>query len=234
MMRAFRAVLGLTLFLSPGALHAAPGVSIEVPAEVRPAGEYATFTPKGNAKSVIYIGLSGADAIPSELLRDPRTFLFPVRGLQPGRYRFAAVGALADEQARQDFVVLVGESPPGPTPPVPPIPPDPFVATLQAAYGADGDPDKAKHKTNLTALYRQGAELAGKPTVATWGDLFKAMKSAADMLGIAGKLAGVQSTIQSRLKANVPTQPGLALDAAGRALAAKEFQAIAAALEGIP
>lgn len=104
---------------------------LDVPAEVKPVGDYAVFVPKGEAKAVTYVGLSGVDPVPSLMLRDPRTFVLAVRGLPAGRYKFRAVGSLNDEHAVADFEVLVGNAPPpvppnpGPTPPNPPGPTPP-------------------------------------------------------------------------------------------------------------
>lgn len=109
----------------------AAGPTITIPPEVQPAGDYATFTPKGDAVSVVYVGLSGADPFPANLLRDPTTFVFPTRGLKDGEYRFAAVGSSkSGEQTRVDFVVTVGRKamPKDPTPP--PTDPQPQPGSL--------------------------------------------------------------------------------------------------------
>lgn len=103
---------------------------LEIPAEVRPSGQYVTFIPTTDAKAVVYVGLDAVDPVPSAVLKDARTFLLDTRGMATGRYRFAAVGALGDEQTRTDFAVVLGTPPPvppgpvppGPTPPTPPLP----------------------------------------------------------------------------------------------------------------
>lgn len=121
--RAFAALL----LLAPLAWGQPP--ALEIPSEVRPAGQYCTLVPKTDAVSVSYVGLSGLDPVPSSLLKDARTFLLDTRGLAVGRYRFAAVGASkTGEQARADFDVVIGTpppTPPGPTPPGP-VPPGPL------------------------------------------------------------------------------------------------------------
>ncbi len=103
--------------------------------EIRPAGTYVRMTPKTDAVSVTYIGLSGIDPFPSEELKDGRRFLLNVRGLPEGRYLFAAVGAGKNgEQTRTDFTVVIGVNPPpvppGPNPPVPPGPTPPGPAPI--------------------------------------------------------------------------------------------------------
>lgn len=120
----------LLLFASPA--FAAPPL-IDIPPEVRPAGDYVLHMPKTDATSVTYVGLSGVDAFPSGLLKDPRMFALQTRGLQPGRYRFAAVAAKDGEQARTDFVVLVGDAPTPPGPGPDPMPPAP-VAPLRVIF----------------------------------------------------------------------------------------------------
>lgn len=119
----------LLLIATVGAFAEPP--SIDIPAEVRPSGQYARLQPKTDAVSVIYVGLDSVDAVPSDILKDGRLFLLDTRGLPAGRYRFAAVGAgKTGEEVRADFTVVVGTPPlppvpPGPNPPVPPVPPTP-------------------------------------------------------------------------------------------------------------
>lgn len=118
----------LWLVLAPPPLLAAPP-DLEVPAEIRPAGQYVQFVPKTTAKAVTYIGLSNVDPVPAVVLKDQRLFLLDTRGLPQGRYRFAAVGTLGDEQARADFAVVIGDALPVP-PPTPPGPvPNPAKVT---------------------------------------------------------------------------------------------------------
>lgn len=117
-----------------------------IPAEVRPAGEYATLQPDTDAVSVMYIGLSGVDGFPSAFLKDSRSFILPVRGLAEGQYKFVAIGAgKTGEQVRVDFVVTVGTPPtppgpgPGPKPPEPPPGPAPIPGDgLQVLFVYEG------------------------------------------------------------------------------------------------
>lgn len=170
---ALSAVVGL-LVVAAGAVAAPP--TIEVPAEVKPVGEYVRFTPKGEIASVVYVGLSGIDAFPSEELKDPRRFLLNVRGLPAGRYLFAAVASSKDgEQARADFAVVVGDGTKPPDPPGPgPTPPvDPFVASLKAAALADGW--KAKLPDLAIRFSVAASRVDGRETV---GDLMNAAAAA--------------------------------------------------------
>lgn len=170
--------------------------SLTIPAEVKPAGQYARIAPTTDAVAVTYIGLSGVDAIPSDLLKDGRMFLLDTRGLAAGRYKFAAVGASkTGEQTRVDFVVVVGDAPP-PFPPGPdPAPPfDPLLTVWQAIYASDLSPTKAADKAALAAVYKQGAETAKNPSLATAGQLRKVMADAATVL-IGARLAPLRQAI---------------------------------------
>jgi hypothetical protein len=124
-----RRTLSLLLLVAlAGPLWAA---SLKIPAEVKPAGQYARVLPETDCLSVVYIGLDAVDPIPSDVLKDGRLFLLDCRGLAAGRYRFAAVGADKDgATVRADFAVLVGDAPPGPAPgpgPGPTPPPTPVA-----------------------------------------------------------------------------------------------------------
>ncbi len=129
--------LGTLLVLSCALLAAPP--AIDIPEEVKPAGQYVNLLPKTDATSVLYIGMSGIDPVPSAVLKDSRTFLLDTRGLQAGRYRFVAVAAGKDgEQVRKDFTVIVGEVPPVPPGPVPPGPTPPGPAPGPSPFPGDG------------------------------------------------------------------------------------------------
>lgn len=124
----------VAIFLLTSAVAWADPPALDIPAEVKPSGQYVTLSPKTDATAVTYVGLDGVDPIPSAVLKDGRMFLLDTRGMAAGRYRFAAVAASkTGEQARADFAVVVGTPPPvppgpgpGPTPPGP-TPPQPDV-----------------------------------------------------------------------------------------------------------
>ena len=111
-------------------LWAAPP-AVNIPAEVRPAGQYVTLSPQTDAAAITYIGLSGIDPLPAAMLKDARMFLLDTRGLAVGRYQFVAVASLQDEHTRVDFSVVIGTPPvvvvpppgPGPVNPQPPVSP---------------------------------------------------------------------------------------------------------------
>jgi hypothetical protein len=120
-----RSRLLLLALLLPAPLWAAPP-QVDIPAEIVASSEYVTLQPTTEAKAITYIGLSGVDPFPAAFLKDPRSFILPVRGLSAARYRFAAIASLNDEHTRKDFVVVVGNPPP----PVVTVPPDPTVPPL--------------------------------------------------------------------------------------------------------
>jgi len=112
--------LVLLCFCAP--LGAAPP-KLNIPVEIQAAGEYVSFVPDTDAVSIIYVGQSGLEPFPSDMLRDQRAFLLHVRGLPKGQYRFTAVGAGdKGEQTKAQFVVTVGQPTPGPGPPPDPGP----------------------------------------------------------------------------------------------------------------
>ncbi len=121
--------LALLLLLVLAAPLGAQPPRLVIPPEVRPSGQYLTIVPETDAVSIVYVGLSGIEPIPTQFLSDKRAFLLDSYGKPAGRYRFTAVAASkTGEQARADFVAVLGDAPPvppGPTPPVPPVPPSP-------------------------------------------------------------------------------------------------------------
>ena len=107
----------LLLFCATCCALAAP--ELDIPPEIQATDEYVIVTPKGDCKSVTYVGQSGVAPFPSTLFEDKRVFMLPVRGLAAGRYRFTAVGSLDDKHCTRSFTVVVGNPPqpqPGPNP----------------------------------------------------------------------------------------------------------------------
>lgn len=213
-------------------------LTLDIPAEVKPAGGYARFTPKTNAVSIVYIGLDGIDAFPSEELRDPRRFLLPVGAVQAGRYRFAAVAAGRDgTQQRADFVVVVGDAPvpiPGPQPPTPgPQPTDPLVAAFRAGYLLDTEPDKAKLVAALAELFANtvpAAKTSGK--VLTLYQLQQSAHAAADIAVGKGKLSNTRKAVSAYLQSKLGTASKPMTDDLWNQVGT-EFGAVSAALKGV-
>lgn len=149
------------------ALPEAVAQRLEIPAELRPTGQYVQMTPDTDAVSVVYVGLSGIEPIPSHLLADKRAFLLDAYGKPAGRYRMAAVAVFKDGLAiRKDFDIILGAIPPGPVPPSPPgpapAPPSTLTARLQSALDKDDDQDKANLLKQFASLMSAAAELAGQ------------------------------------------------------------------------
>jgi hypothetical protein len=201
------------------AVQATGSVLIEIPAEVRAAGDYVTLIPKTDAKAITYVGLSGIEPFPSEFLKDPRAFVLPVRGLPAGRYKFVAVGSLNDVHGKVVFSVFVGDAPPGPPDPGPtpvPVPPDditasPLYKTVSAIYGADQSPTKAADKSALAGVYRSLARTAvPDPAVATAGDLAR-VAQAARSAAVGDRLAPVREVFGGDFEGLVPADPAAVL-----------------------
>lgn len=121
--------------LSMSAICFAEPPTIDIRSEIEAKGDVVNFTPKTDAKTVIYIGLSGVDPLPPEILKDPRTFVLYTRGLKAGYYKFIAIAVKDNEVTRQDFIIRKGTPPPAPQPePVPPEPePEPTPSPLDDA-----------------------------------------------------------------------------------------------------
>lgn len=115
--------------LSMSAISLAEPPTLDIQPEIVASGHYVSFAPKTDAKSVIYIGLSGIEPFPSEMLKDGRSFLLPVSGLKPGYYKFIAIGVKDNEVTRKDFKVKVGDAKPD----VDPKPFDPVDPKLDDA-----------------------------------------------------------------------------------------------------
>lgn len=114
-----RFVSAIVIVLVSVTISLADPPTLEIQAEIPATGQYVSFTPKTDAKSVMYIGLSGVDPFPSELLKDSRSFLLPASGLKTGYYKFVAIAIKDNESTRRDFVIKVGNPTPGPIVPEP-------------------------------------------------------------------------------------------------------------------
>lgn len=143
------------------------------------------------------IDRDGADLVASP---DGKTAVFAA--LAKGRYRVVVITGETDV----DIVVVVGDvpapTPPKPGPVDPVIPPtDPLTAKLQAAYKLDTRADAAKQVDlkDLVELYKQAAEFASKPDIASLAELVAKVKDAAKALGIEG-LVDCRKAIADELK----------------------------------
>lgn len=237
-----RTAAGLTLLLFAAPLGAAPP-TIDIPAEISPAGQYVVFTPDTDAVAVVYVGLSGLEPMPAAVLKNPTQFVMDCYGKPAGCYRFAAVAASATgEQARADFVLVIGDAPAPPQPPGPgpgPQPDDPLTAEVRQLYEADPLPpaERAKAAESLAALYRQAAALITDsvrcPNVGTFRDV---VTRAAVDLGLGGpqdKLAGVRALVSRELSGYLPAAAANPIPADGRARAAEYMRAVAEALDTV-
>lgn len=118
----------LLSLLLPLSLLAGP--VMEYPLEIKVLSQnrdeyYSVLPRKTDARSITYIGLGAIVPFPSEELRNTHKMVVLVKAGQVGRFRFAAIGTLNDEQTKVEFDLVVIGQEPGPTPVPPPIPPTP-------------------------------------------------------------------------------------------------------------
>lgn len=240
----FPAALLVIFVISACATADPPALTID--AEVKPAGQYVRFTPKTDAVAVTYIGLSGVDPIPADVLKDGRMFLLDTRGIANGRYKFVAVAAGAKgEQTRADFAVVVGNVPPGPTPgPTPPDPgPTPTPAPLadlgraiKAAYDLDSSTDKAAAVPVLSSTFKQLAAALAKNAYPTWRDFWIAYydyRKAVPLIALNNELNPVYVDMKQRFAGSLDVPPVTPISLATAQQAADYFGQVAGILDGI-
>lgn len=199
--------------------------ALKIPEEVRATQQYVRFDPETDAKGVIYIGLSGVEAFPSEELKDPRRFLLDTRGLAEGRYGFAAVGAGATgEQTRVNFTVVVGAE----------AAVDPMLPPFRKAFDADASPTKLADVRALALAYRAVAgRVRESPESFSAGD-FAALVPRLRQEAIADRLESARAVFgEAIVKLNLPEAPLAVLPAERKDAIAKLFLRFAGILESI-
>jgi len=134
--------------------------------------------------------------------------------------------------ADADPVVPKPDDPIPPKPVDPVIPTDPLTRSLQDAYNADTDVDKAKHKATFAKTFRTATSDEVLTKAKTLGGLFDAMGVLLGVDGAKGKIPKTQEAIHAYLA--VPLPPvDRPLMAANKALIKTEFAKVAAALEAL-
>lgn len=221
-------LVGLALL---GAAQAAPAQSVKLPAEVR--GQPAAFVvvrAETDCAELRWVPMDpGLSLLPPELLKDSRSAVVMAPA---GRYRLLGYGAKGDRASEPAVcIILIGDAPPPGPGPAPPSPPDAFTKSLQDAYAAEADPQKATHKARLAELYRQ----AGQTTVhdaalRTAGALFDKLTAARKALLPDTALVGVRQVVARELTATMPARPEAELTPEVRQKAAEVFARIARAL----
>lgn len=172
-------------------------------------------------------------------------FVFTVEGVATGLCEMIIIpeGAGEGDVIRKAFQVTAGPGPgPDPTPPdpTPPVPvTDPFLKTLQAAYAANKEPDKAATADFLRGIYKVMTPLVLDPV--QYPTVASIMKRIKDIEGVPGlgidvfdangklvssKLVNVRQAIGAELNKLLPAT----LDPAARALISQQFARMAAAL----
>jgi hypothetical protein len=208
--------------------------SLKIPAEIKPSGQYAELLPETDAVSVTYVGQSGIEPIPARWLSDKRVFLLDTRGLSAGRYKFAAVAASKDgEQARADFVLVIGDAPPD-VPPGPPSPPTALGKALQDAYARETDPKKASYLAWMQSIYRVSGMAV--ETSDTYADLFSRISNSLHVENVGypkGSMKLMSEAIGSHLEATVGIFDKIKADKVDKAKAKAAFAEISKALDGV-
>lgn len=141
------------------------------------------------------------------------------------------------------IITVVDPAPPvtpvPPTPPAPPLPPlptDAFSVSIQAAYTADTDANKANSVAQLAALYRQmSTNVTSDTSLKTFGDVFTDLSAASAALDKSGSLlkAAIPKTraaVGARLTTSIGSKGSTAID---RTFASVELATVATALEAV-
>lgn len=129
---------------------------------------------------------------------------------------------------RRMIVSQIGPVPP-PDPIVPVVPVDPLVSSMADALKADGQ--TASIAANLARVYRAIAlSTVNNTAIATYADLFGQVKTLQDSAVVPASIPKLRSVIGQQFTSAFGTSAMAPID---RALAAKTFNAVAAALEGV-
>lgn len=221
----------LAVLLAAAAVHSAPP---DVPKEVRAnPGQPVRVTIKDGADVGYATAFDDADAFFDELAARPGQRRFVFQTNTPGRY--VVVFWTKGETEGVRTTIIVGDPvpvpvPPGPMPPQP-TPTDPFVKSVAAAYASETAPDRLASVQRLASIYRVAAKsTVNLVTVKTNADLVADMHAASRTFPelADGKIPAVRKAIGARLNTTLPS-----VAAIDRALAAKELNAVADALESI-
>lgn len=111
-----RTITTICLLLFSGISLAQPP-KLEIESVIEAKGDYVTLSPISDAAVIVYVGLSGIEPFPSDMLKDGKSFILPTRGLKPASYRFVAIAVRQNEYTRKEFTVKVpGVPEPNPEP----------------------------------------------------------------------------------------------------------------------
>lgn len=154
----------------------------------------------------------------------------------PGKYRVEAVAGKTDKDGNlhldeAEFTVTIEGKEPDPDPdPKPPLPDDALTKRLRDAYSKDQTTGKSKKILTLAEVYRVVSTIDLKD-VATAGDLFKNLKNAVKLAGLAeDDLRLVRMEIQTELKKVLPDDISAKLSVEERGLASALFAKLGTSL----
>lgn len=235
--------------LAPAVLRAeaaAVVAKIDGPHEAKPGNSF-VLTTKGTTGKVRWWLVNpqlpatdnGESTVWTELLDKQSNDVLLVQINAPGTYWFNLIvvnGTAPTDHATATHQVIVRE--PGPTPPGPgPQPPGPvpsaLQASLQAAYAADTDPQKAAHVAALADLLGAIVGTAkASGTVNKASDLQNAVHNAINLAIGANGLPEVRKVGTAYLMTKMPTTDQPMSDAIW-ATAATEYGNLSVALKGV-
>lgn len=163
-----RYLLTLGLVFFSGICYAQPP-KLEIEKLIEAKGDYVTFVPITDATVVTYIGLSGVEPFPSEMLKDSKSFVLPIRGLKDNTYHFVAIAIKQNDFTRREFSVKVGQAPQpppdvDPKPPIPEPKPKPDPALDDAPTTTAGLHVAILHETGQRVTQAQFNVMYGKET----------------------------------------------------------------------
>jgi hypothetical protein len=146
----------------------------------------------------------------------------------PGRYLlFAWTSDVNGPTEAARCVITVAEPPPPPQP-------DALIRELAELDAQDRTPDKARHRRQLAAVYREAVRFTERGELTTTGELARRLRSAVQALLPDGTLEPVRQRIAQEIRKTLPDAAEQPLTPAVRQAAVQLFTRIATALESIP
>ena len=194
---------------------------VELPKELSiRSGRLLKIEAKSAGKTVKWVNTSDdADLIVSE---SGRWAIFS--STVAGTYKIFAWTAAGDmpSEAAICTIIVGGGIPPPPTP----DPASPLKSSLQAIYGADGDPKKAEYKTTLIALYAELSKAAIDDSLISVGDFYSLAKKSANSVLPADALPAMREKISNEFGKVFPDDPTAKLTPEIRSVLASTFTAM--------
>ena len=234
-MRSVRYASCVCVLALAAALGSAAPPKLDVPPELKPVDGYVTYSPPADVFSAVYVSKDGLSPFPAAFLKDSRSLVLPTKGEKPGRYGFTLVASNdKGEQARADFVVVIGDAPapPGPIPPDPPKPPlSPLAKSLADAFATETAPDRRERLAALIEVMAAAVGLADSGSYADTAAL-AAEVTKRRTAAVGDALPAVRKAIGGHLNTALGTAV-LTLDSANKAKVMTAYADVASALREV-